>query len=430
MSNGIISMSRKEVDRLGVIQRIQSKQISQVEASQQLDLSSRQVRRLLRKFEEKGAKGLVSKRRGSPSNNRLDTTLSGRVIELIKKHYHDFGPTFAHEKLTEQHKLKLSIESTRQIMMHEGIWQGKKHKSVTLHQQRARRSCLGELVQIDGSPHDWFEGRSPRCTLLVFIDDATSQLMTLHFAEEETTEAYFTATREHLKRHGRPLAYYSDRHGIFRVNIREAATGTGETQFSRAMRELDIELICANSPQAKGRVERANATLQDRLIKEMRLRGISNIEAANAFLSEFIEDYNRRFSVAPANSTDAHRASTPTEETLNLIFSEQHPRTISKNLEVSYKNVVYQIQTSTPGYTMRGAKLTVCECKTETTLLYKSKALPYKIFDKKNQPSEVVSSKQLLRPKKVRHAKPKANHPWRHYPNKNTKQTQPITAIT
>ena len=423
-------MSRKEVDRLGVVQRVVSKQISQVAASTQLGLTPRQVRRLLRKFEQNGVEGLVSKRRGTPSNNQLGKTLRSRVVELIKAHYHDFGPTFAHEKLTEQHTLKLSIESTRQIMISEGIWKGKKRKPVTVHQQRARRSCLGELVQIDGSPHDWFEERGPRCCLLVFIDDATSQLMTLHFAEEESTEAYFTATQAHIKKHGRPLAYYSDRHGIFRVNIREALAGTGETQFSRAMRELDIDLICANSPQAKGRVERANATLQDRLIKEMRLRGISNIEVANAFLPEFIEDYNQRFSVAPANAVDAHRTSMPTNATLNLIFSEQHQRTISKNLEVSYKNVIYQIQARTPGYTMRGAKLTVCESKTEITLIYKNKSLSYKMFDKKNKPSEVVSSKQLMRPKKVRQSKPKANHPWRRYPNKNIQQNHTITAIT
>jgi len=162
----------------------------------------------------------------------------------------------------------------------------------------------------------------------------------------------------------------------------------------------------------------------------MRLRGISSIEAANAFLPDFIEDYKQRFSVAPANATDAHRASIPNDETLNLIFSEQQQRTISKNLEVSYKNVIYQIQTSTPGYTMRGAKLTVCERKTEITLLYKCKSIPYKTFDKKNKPSEVVSSKQLMRPKKVRQSKPKANHPWRNYPNKNTQQSQATITIT
>ena len=423
-------MSEKEVDRLGVIQQVQSKQISQIEASKQLRLSTRQVRRLLRQVEKKGAKGLVSKQRGKPSNNLLGKTFQNSVVELIKTHYHDFGPTFAHEKLTEQHKLKLSVESTRQIMMRQGFWKGKKRKSVTVHQQRARRSCLGELVQIDGSPHDWFEERGPRCCLLVFIDDATSQLMCLHFAEEESTEAYFTATQAHLKRHGRPLAYYSDRHGIFRINIREAATGTGETQFGRAMRELDIDLICANSPQAKGRVERANLTLQDRLIKEMRLKGISSIEAANAFLPVFIDDYNQRFSVEPANSSDAHRASIPDDGTLNLIFSEQRQRTISKNLEVSYKNVIYQIQTNTPGYNMRGAKMTVCESKTGIILIYKGKSLSYKTFDKQNKPSEMVSSKQLIRPQKVRQSKPKENHPWRRYPNQDTRQNQTTAATT
>lgn len=430
MSNGMYQMSQKEIDRLAVIQRVISKELSQVDAAEQLQLSTRQIRNLQASYQTKGAAGLVSKRRGMPSNNQLNDTLMAQVVALVKEHYYDFGPTFAHEKLTEKHQLNLSVESTRKIMMQEDIWKGKTRKSSPVHQQRARRPCLGELVQIDGSPHDWFEERGPRCSLLVFIDDATSQLMWLHFAEEESTEAYFTATRAHLEQHGRPLAYYSDRHSIFRVNIPEAASGTGETQFGRAMRELDIELICANSPQAKGRVERANATLQDRLIKEMRLRKISGIEAANDFLPEFMKDYNQRFAVPPANTTDAHRASIPHDETLNLIFSEQHSRTISKNLEVSYKNMIYQIQTHTPSYNMRGSKVMVCEQKTEITLIYKGKSLPYKVFDKKNKPSKIVSSKQLNKPKKLAQTKPNPDHPWRNYPHKNSQQIQVATTMS
>jgi len=430
MTNEILAMSQKELVRLEVVQKILSKQLSQIEAAKQLKLTTRQVRNLGRKYKQNGAAGLVSKRRGKASNNQLSHELKASVIELIKTKYSDFGPTFAHEKLTEQHQLELSVESTRQIMINEGIWSGKKRKSTPVHQQRARRSCLGELVQIDGSPHDWFEGRRDECCLLVFIDDATSKLIWLHFEEEETTEGYFTASKAHIKRHGRPLSYYSDRHSIFRVNIPEATSGTGETQFGRAMRELDIEIICANSPQAKGRVEKANRTLQDRLIKEMRLRGISDIPSANAFLPEFMEDYNKRFAVEPANATDAHRTAIPDEETLNLIFSKQYRRTISKNLEISYKNVIYQIQSKTPGYSMRGAKLIVSVRGTEITLLYKGKSLPYKTLDKRNKPLEVVTSKQLNTPKKVRQTKPAADHPWRNYPNKHSDQTQAAAVMS
>jgi len=424
MSDGMVLMSNKELDRLTIIQHVESKQISQVEGARQLGLTTRQVRRLQRKHEQEGAAGFASKRRGQPSNNKLSSALKEEVVKLIKTNYPDFGPTFANEKLTEKHELKLSVESTRQIMIKEGIWKGKRRKVIVVHPQRARRSCLGELVQIDGSPHDWFEGRADKCCLLVFIDDATSRLLWLHFAKEECTEAYFTATKAHITKHGRPLAYYSDRHGIFRINIPEAASGTGETQFSRAMRELDIELICANSPQAKGRVERANSILQDRLIKEMRLKGISSIQAGNDFLPEFMDDYNKRFSVAPANATDAHRTTIPDDETLNLIFSKQYPRTISKNLEISYNNVIYQIQSSTPGYTMRGAKLIVAEQGAEITLLYKGKSLPYKTLDKKNKPQKIVSSKQLDKPRKVTRTKPAADHPWRNYPSKVPNQSR------
>ena len=417
-------MSSKEIDRLSVIQRLESKQISQVEASLQLGLSTRQVRRIFRNYEDAGAASLVSKRRGYPSNNSLDDTLKQTVVQLLKTDYSDFGPTFATEKLTEKHNLKLSVESTRQLMIREGLWKGKRRKAVTLHPQRARRSCFGELVQIDGSPHDWFEGGADKCCLLVYIDDATSRLLWLHFTETESTEAYFTATRAHLQHHGRPLAYYSDRHSIFRVNIPESRSGTGETQFGRAMRELDIELICANSPQAKGRVARANQTLQDRLVREMRLRNISSIKDANAFLPEYIEDYNKRFSVVAANATDAHRKSLADDKTLELIFSQQQQRIISKNLEISYNNVIYQIQSKKPGYTMRGAKLIVSERGPEITLLYKGKSLPYKTLDKSNKPPAAVSSKQLDSPRKISQAKPAADHPWRNYPNKTLQQIE------
>jgi len=414
MTTRIIAMSTKEVDRLLVIQQVESKQLTQVAAAKRLNLTTRHVRRLQTQYRREGPASLVSKRRGAPSNHRLNQSLKDQVIHLITLNYHDFGPTFAHEKLTEVHGLTLSVESVRQLMLKAGLWVGKRRKTGRIHQRRVRRSCLGELVQIDGSPHDWFEGRAPRCCLLVFIDDATSRLMWLHFTEAETTEAYFTATEAYLKHHGRPLSFYSDRHSIFRVNIPEAASGTGETQFSRAMRELDIELICANSPQAKGRVEKANGTLQDRLIKEMRLKGISNIPAANAFLPEFIADYNKRFAVAPASPVDAHRSTLPDDVSLNLIFSQHHPRKLSNNLELSYNNVIYQIQTEQPSYAMRQATLTVCDKKGQVTLRYKGKSLPYKTIDKHNRPTPVVSHQQLNHPKPpVRKTKPKTNHPWR-----------------
>jgi transposase len=364
-----IRMSQKEVTRLEIIQQIQSGQLSQLEGAKRLKLSTRQVRRLQKSYEKTGAKSLVSKKRNKVSNNQLSPEVVKSALELLQTTYKGFGPTLAHEKLIEIHGLKLSIESLRRLMTENQLWRPKQRKQISHHQLRVRRPCFGELVQIDGSPHDWFEGRRDKCCLIVFVDDATSQLLQLHFVEEECTEGYFEATESYIKRHGRPIAFYSDKHNIFRVNIAEAEKSSGETQFSRALRELDIELICANSPQAKGRVERANRTLQDRLIKELRLRNISTLEAANAYLPTFMKDHNSRFAIQPVHSNNAHRPSLPNQEALNLIFSFQTVRTLSKNLEISYNNIIYQIQTQSKSYAMRKAKVTVCERKSKVTII-------------------------------------------------------------
>lgn len=219
-----------------------------------------------------------------PSNNRVSEAVRSEVIGLIESNYHDFSPTLAHEKLTEVHGVCISRESVRQLMMGAFIWKGKARKrGRPVQQMRERGPCFGELVQIDGSPHDWFQDKGPHCCLIVFIHDATSKIITLRFVEVECTQGYFDCIADHLAQYGRPLAYYSDRHSIFRVNLPESKSSTGYTQVSRACEELGIELICANSAQAKGRVERANGILQDRLIKELRLAKIDSIEAANAY---------------------------------------------------------------------------------------------------------------------------------------------------
>src|SRR5205085_10363476 len=225
--------------------------------------------------------------------------------------YYDFGPTLAHEKLIAVHGLRLAVESVRQLLITEGLWRMRRARKVVIHQLRERRARVGELIQIDGSPHDWFEGRAEKCTLLVMVDDATSRLMHMQFVECETTFNYFEAVRAYIALHGKPGAFYSDKFSVFRVNIPNALTGTGLTQFGRAMKELGVELICAHSPQAKGRVERANQTLQDRLVKELRLRSISSVGAANAYLPEFIADFNSRFAVEPRSKQDAHQPLEP-----------------------------------------------------------------------------------------------------------------------
>ena len=408
----LLTMSKKEVTRLEVMQRIEAKRLKQKKAAEMLRVSERHIRRLLRAYRQLGTEGLVSKRRGKPSNNQLKRALKQQAIDLIYSQYPDFGPTLAHEKLTEKHGLELSRETVRKLMIKEGLWKPKKVKKLVVHQMRERRACLGELVQIDGSPHAWFEERGEKCNLLVFIDDATGRLMELYFTPGETTFSYFAATEQYISRYGIPVAFYSDKNSIFKVNIKNALTGNGMTQFGRAMKELEIEIICANTPQAKGRVERAIQVLQDRLVKEMRLRGISSIEAANEYAAEFIVDYNARFAVQPRSSHDAHRLLVINED-LERVFTFQEHRNLSKNLTLQYKNVVYQIQTSRPSYAMRNTPVTVCEDHQGTIdILYKGHSLEYSIYQKQQRQAEVVSSKDIDSKLKKPY-KPSKDHPWR-----------------
>ena len=411
----LLTMSKQELTRLEVMQRIKDKRLTQKEAAGMLKKSVRQIKRLFRAYKAQGAKGLISGRRGKPSNHRLDEQVEQQVLDLLKEKYDDFGPTLAHEKLTEVHKLQLSRESVRRIMIEEGMWKPKRAKKPSAHQMRERRACFGELVQIDGSDHAWFEERGPKCTLLVYIDDATGQLMELWFVPDETFFAYCEASRHYFERYGKPVAFYSDKHGIFRVNQEQTTgLGSGLTQFGRAMQDLDIQIICANSPQAKGRVERANQTLQDRLVKELRLRGISDIQAANAYLPEFRDDFNRRFAVLPRSTHDAHRPLLKTEN-LDLILSHQKTGTLSKNLTVQSNHVIYQIQSDRPDYTLRNAKVTVCEnAKGDVTILYRNVPLEYTIFHKPARQAEVVDTKTLDHQIKLPQPPP-SNHPWRQY---------------
>jgi len=243
-----LNMSSKEISRLEVMQKLSEKRMSQKEAGVILDLSTRQVKRLLKRYKQQGAGGLISKQRGRQSNNRLAETVQKKALDLLKSKYKGFGPTLAHEKLVEKEKLKISDESVRKIMIAEGLWKSRKLKKIITHQLRERRACFGELVQIDGSPHDWFEGRAAACTLLVFIDDATGKLLQLQFADSESFFSYSQAAEGYFRRYGKPTAFYSDKHSIFRVSQPSAGAGDAITQFGRAMQELNIQIICANTP--------------------------------------------------------------------------------------------------------------------------------------------------------------------------------------
>lgn len=415
-------MSRKELDRVAVIRGVVEKRFKQSRAAKQLGITTRQIRRLVKRYRAEREAGLISSRRGQPSNHRIEASTKLRAMELIRQHYSDFGPTLACEKLEERHELTISRETLRQWMIVCGLWVAKRPQQKPVFQMRDRRTRFGELVQIDGSPHDWFEGRSESCTLLVFIDDASGKLLYLRFVPSETTQAYMSALKRYICSYGRPVSFYSDRHSVFRINTLEAQTGNGLTQFGRALETLDIEAIHARTPQAKGRVERANKTLQDRLVKELRLRKINTPKEANRFLSEYIALHNRRFAVAPRNAEDAHRKLLHSDKELDLILSRQSQRILSKNLICQYENTQYQIKTTGQGYHLRLARVTVCELQSgEIVILRKGKEMPYTTYRKGERPAPLEDEKSLnqrvdnsqKRQAGRRNWKPAPDHPWR-----------------
>jgi transposase len=408
----LLSMSTKELNRLEIVQKLEEKRMRQKESARILGLSIRQIKRLLKSYRCDGAQGLVSKRRGRTSNNRLSEGTRKKVLGLLQSKYKGFGPTLACEKLVELDGLQISDESVRQLMIVEGLWKPRKARKVVVHQMRERRACYGELVQIDGSSHDWFEGRAPACSLLVFIDDATGKLGQLSFVKSESFFSYSQAARKYFERQGKPVAFYSDKHGIFRVNQPASGKTDALTQFGRAMQQLDVQIICAHTPQAKGRVERVNQTLQDRLPKELRLRGICSWEAGNAFLPEFMTDFNQRFAVQPRSDNDAHRPLTDQDD-LAQILTWQETRTLSKNLTLQFRKTVYQIQTQRPTYAMRHAEVTIClDAQEQLAIFYKGKSLDYTIFHRQSKQSEIVDTKQLNAVVRNPH-KPAPDHPWR-----------------
>ncbi|HJV76396.1 MAG TPA: ISNCY family transposase [Noviherbaspirillum sp.] len=390
-------MTMRDLDRLKVIQAVVDGNLKPGRAAERLGLTDRQVRRLVNRVRLEGAPGIVSRRRGGRSNNRLSADLTGMALSLIRSRYADFGPTLACEKLRELHGLYLSKETIRKLMADAGLWLPRKLRSPTIYQPRNRRHCMGELIQIDGSEHAWFEDRAPGCTLLVYIDDATSRLMHLHFTPAESTFSYFEATRRYIEQHGKPQAFYSDQASVFRVNQKHATSGDGHTQFGRALFELNIESICANSSQAKGRVERANLTLQDRLVKELRLQGISTMEGANAYAPSFIADFNRRFAKPPRNDWNAHRP-LHTDDNLDLIFTFREKRKVSHALTLQYDKTIYLIANSESNRKLIGKYIEIYEYPNGRIELRDGQAaIPYATYDRLSEVNQgaIVENKRL-----------------------------------
>jgi hypothetical protein len=340
MSNPWITRYMKDLDRLKTIQAVIDRDMKPGIAAQRLGMSVRQIERLVIRYRADGPVGLISRHRHRTGNRALKAPLAERIIGILREQYADFGPTLAAEKLQRRHGIAIAKETVRQLQIASGLWIPRKLRPPKVQQPRARRACLGELIQIDGCDHRWFEDRGPACTALVYVDDATSRLMVVRFCGTESTFAYFEATREYIEQYGKPLAFYSDKASVFRINNASAVKGPGYTQFGRALYELNIDGICANTPSAKGRVERAHLTLQDRLVKELRLEGIASVEAANAFMPRFIDDYNAHFGKEPREAHDAHRALRADEE-LELIFCWRELRKVTKALTLHYERKLY-----------------------------------------------------------------------------------------
>ena len=392
----VIAMSHRELSRLQIFIGLADGRTRVDDAAALMGMGRRQVYRLLQAFRTDGPDALVSKRRGQPSNRAHGGVFRQTCLAIVRERYEDFGPTLAAEKLTEVHGLPIGVETLRQWMIEDGIWVRRRDRQRRVHQPRHRRDCLGELIQIDGCEHWWFEDRGPQCTLLVFVDDATSRLMHLSFVASESAFAYFQAAKAYLTTHGKPIAFYSDKHSVFRTNKASAPDG-GMTQFGRALNELNIDIFCANAPQAKGRVERAHKTLQDRLVKELRLAGANDVDAANALLPAFLADYNRRFGKPPRSDKDVHRPLAPHDD-LDSSFAWRVERTVSNALTLQYDRVLFILDVNDITQPLARQKVEVYDFPDgRIEVRHKGLSLPYRTFDRVTRVDQgaIVENKRL-----------------------------------
>lgn len=412
----MVVMSLREVKRLKTIQSAIDRRITQKTVSTMLGLSERQIRRLVKAVKEKGHRGIIHRSRGCPSNHRLSEEKKEEVIKLYRDKYPDFGPTFATEKLLALDGIKLSTETLRKWLIAAGLWKKKRKRSV-YRQWRPRRSCFGAMVQMDGSHHDWLEGRGPKLVLMAYIDDATN-IIYARFYDYEGTLPAMDSFKRYVKLYGLPLSVYLDRHTTYKSSKKltqwdEADDTEFLSQFERALKELEVEVIHALSPQAKGRVERLFGVLQDRLVKEMRLQGIKTKDKANAFLETYLPQHNKRFKVCPANETDAH-VRLPDYFNLDRYLCIKAQRTIRKDNTIAYNRRLYQLEQS-------GGKKVCIEERTDGSLLIISKgtSLSYKEITQRSKQEVATKTDRRMYNRPL---KPSKDHPWKrrwktNYPN-------------
>jgi hypothetical protein len=421
-------MTNKEAERLTIINNLIAKKINGTDASKQLNLSIRQTKRLKASVIKDGTQGIIHKLRGKVSHNKIEERLIKKVTRIIKKNYADFGPTLATEKLMEIHKINLGVTTIRNLMIEEEFFKTKKRKQNQQHRAwRERKECYGEMQQFDGSYHKWLEKRNgnKEVCLLASIDDATGKITKLKFGKNEGVAEVFNFWKDYLQAKNKPVAIYLDKFSTYKVNHKNA-TDNHEllTQFQRACNDLNINLISAHSPQAKGRIERLFETLQDRLVKELRLRNISETKTANKFLEEtFIEDFNNRFSVIPAKDTNLHKPLTQHDQTnLDKIFSIQSQRQIKNDFTVQFKNSWYQLDEIQP-ITVYKKDLILIEERLNGSI-HLSKKEKYLNFKKLPARPEKIGTKLIaLTPSKAPWMPP-ANHPWRKQISAQFKQRQ------
>jgi transposase len=356
-----IALSQRERERLQVLHEVERKHLRQREAAKRLGLSARQVRRLLRRVRHEGDRGVIHRLRGRPSNRKMARAVERRILAEVQRRYRDFGPTLACEHLARQ-GLGVSRETLRQWLIQAGLWKPRRQRVEAVHVWRERRAACGELVMMDSSPFRWLEERGPSLQLIALIDDASSRFWG-RFAEHDSTEENLRTLQDWLRRCGRPVALYTDKNSVFVVNRlpsgdEQLAGEPAQSQFGRALRELGIEWIAAHSPQAKGRIERLFGTLQDRLVKEMRLAGVSTIEQANRFLQEvFVPFWEQRFTVVPRQSQDAHRSLG--RYRLEQILSVRESRSVAQDYTVRWAGQRWAIPRAEVRPGLRGARVQV-----------------------------------------------------------------------
>jgi transposase len=424
------TFTTKEQGRLSVIKKAIKGEITNELAATHLQLSVRQIKRLKKKVRDEGDKAVIHQLKGKDSNHRITDTVKDEAVELLKENYADFKPTFASEKLAENHNIAISYQTARRWMTKEGLWKPRKQKKGTYRSQRPRKEHYGELQQFDGSYHLWLEmrfcdeqGEPIEMCLLAAVDDATGKITKAVFADNEGVIAVFTFWKEYVETKGKPKHIYADKFSTYKINHKKAVDNHELiTQFQRAMRQLDVNLIPAHSPQAKGRIERLNKTLQDRLVKELRLANIATPEAAGIFLQEvFIPKYNKKFAVVAAKVGDAHTPLQKEEkENLNHIFSIHDPRKINNDFTIQFKNKWYQLQEIQPT-TVRAKMTVIMETWLDGTIhiMLDKHELHYFILPEKPKKQSSIKQPPIVTTHKLNY-KPPVNHPWRKYPRNSS----------